>query len=330
MRRILKSIVILAGILPLSYSCNQTEMENRPGHIAVNFIAGQIRDLDQTRSAYIDGQFQWCSTDTVGIYPNQGSQIFFSMADGAGTSSATFDGGGWGFRTNAVYYSYYPFIADFYLNRNHIPVSLKGQVQNGPSNLDHFGKYDYMYTPSAKADNGQLNFYYNHLVCIIRVTATLPAGSYRQITITAPTEAFVQEGYFDLQSESPHIIATSSSQELTIAFKNPITVNGNEQFLAYLISAPANLKGVELTVSAVDINEKQFDCIKTPSKNYEPSNLYGLGCTSWTEVPLTVTLAENAGSNGGYDPVGNGGDFTWGNDIEINPGGIGNDFSWGN
>ena len=298
MRKIIIPAIPMAVLL-LVNSCSKQEVTNKTDNISVCFVAQQITDSELTKSAYIDGRFQWSDKDTVGIYPDSGSQIYFSMAEGAGTSSATFDGGGWGFRSKAVYYSYYPFIADFYLDRHRIPVSLTGQVQNGASNLDHFGKYDYMYTPAAAENSGAIVFSYKHLVCIIRVTATLPAGSYRQITITAPTAAFVQKGYFDLQSESQSIIPTSSSKELTVAFKDPITVNGSQQFMAYLISNPVNFKDTEIKVSAVDINKKQYDCKKTPSKNYEPATINGLSCTSWTEVPQTVGLAIDDWGDGG-------------------------------
>lgn len=298
MKKFIVSAITMAAIL-IGNSCSKQESSQTPDNISVRFVAQQITDSELTKSAYVGGQFQWSDKDTVGIYPDSGSQIYYSMAEGAGTSSATFDGGGWGFRSGAVYYSYYPFIADFYLDRHRIPVSLTGQVQDGASNLDHFGQYDYMYTPAATEDAGIITFSYKHLVCIIRVTATLPAGSYRQITITAPTAVFVQEGYFDLQSDTPHIIATQSSKELTVAFKDPIMVNGSQQFMAYLISNPANLKDTEIKVSAVDSNKKQFDCKKTPSKNYEPATINGLSCTSWTEVPQTVGLAIDDWDQGG-------------------------------
>lgn len=298
MKKFISSAISMA-ILILANSCSKQEASQTADNISVQFVAQQITDAEQTKSAYIDGQFQWSEKDTVGIYPDSGSQIYFSMAEGAGTSSAIFDGGGWGFRSGAVYYSYYPFIADFYLDRHKIPVSLTGQVQNGASNLDHFGQYDYMYTPAAAENGGIITFSYKHLVCIIRVTATLPAGTYRQITITAPTAVFVRKGYFDLQSDAPHIIATESSKELTVAFKDPITVNGSQQFMAYLISNPVNLKDTEIKVNAVDSNKKQFDCKKTPSKNYEPATINGLSCTSWTEVPQTVGLAIDDWSQGG-------------------------------
>lgn len=266
----------------LMLACSEQKISTLDEHLAVTFDAQPIDSEDGTRSAYVNGDFQWTANDTVGIYPATGSQIYFSMAAGAGTSRATFDGGGWGFKSNSVYYSYYPFMADFYLNRHKIPVSFEGQVQDGRNNSEHFGLFDYMYTPGAQVNNNSLVFSYKHLVCIIEVMATLPAGTYKQITLTAPTQAFVTKGYFDLQSNNPQIIATESSNDLTVTFKESVTVNDSDPFSTFLISAPVDLNGVEITVTAVDLDGKRYDCKKTPSRAYLASTRYGLTCSNWS------------------------------------------------
>lgn len=257
----------------------------------VSFVADNFIEADSPTRTILDGStFMWAANDTVGIYPNAGSQIFFAMAEGAGTNSAVFDGGGWAFRSGSVYYSYYPFIADFYLNRNSIPVSYTDQHQNGPSNLSHFGKYDYMFADRATEENYSISFNYHHLGCVIRVNATLEPGTYRQVTITAPTAVFTLKGHFDLESESPAIITDESGKELTVVLDN-FTITEKGTYQIYLMSAPVDLAGTEITVSIVDSGKKQYDCKKTPSRPYEAPGIYGLSCTSWTEVPQTVGLA---------------------------------------
>ena len=70
-------------------------------------------DGPQTRTSIQNGsEFIWAAGDTVGIYPDTGAQIYFAMESGAGASAASFDGGGWAFKSSALYYSYYPFIGD--------------------------------------------------------------------------------------------------------------------------------------------------------------------------------------------------------------------------
>ena len=78
-----------------------------------------IKDEDgfETKaSAVPDGGvvgFAWEATDTIGIYPDKGFQGYFSMENGAGTNSASFDGGSWALKKNSTYVSYYPFVADY-------------------------------------------------------------------------------------------------------------------------------------------------------------------------------------------------------------------------
>ena len=53
-------------------------------------------------------KFLWAENDTVGIFPNSGSQAEFIMAEGASTQTATFNGGGWALKHSATYSAYYP------------------------------------------------------------------------------------------------------------------------------------------------------------------------------------------------------------------------------
>ena len=61
--------------------------------------------LDTRTDIAPGGGFLWSANDTVGIFPNSGSQVYFAMTSGAGAGSATFDGGGWDFKPSAVYRS---------------------------------------------------------------------------------------------------------------------------------------------------------------------------------------------------------------------------------
>ena len=69
-----------------------------------------------------------------------------------------------------------------------------------------------------------------------------------------------------------------------------ITLTSQTSFDVYLLSAPVDLKGVQVTVSVVNGEETELQCYKTPSKSYFKQNLYGLTCNVWTEVPQTVSI----------------------------------------
>ena len=240
------------------------------------------------------GDFIWADGDTVGIYPNTGSQVYFAMASGAGASSATFDGGGWDFKASSgdnvyYYYSYYPFIGDIYLDRTHIPVSFVGQKQPGTSDIEHIGRYDYMYTFPSSASDGAVSFSYKHLCCIIRPLVTLPAGTWTKLAVTAPSNVFAVKGYFDLTAASPAIFPTVTSNQIQIDLEN-ITLTEAATFQIYVLSAPVDLKGTEITVSVRNSLGQEFQCKKTPSYVYTAGFIGGLTCSNWVEAPMSLII----------------------------------------
>ena len=63
-------------------------------------------DAPETRASAVPNGgsvgFVWEATDTVGIYPDKGSQVYFNIEDGVGTSSVSFTGGGWALKQNST------------------------------------------------------------------------------------------------------------------------------------------------------------------------------------------------------------------------------------
>ena len=201
------------------------------------------------------------------------------MTSGAGASSAIFDGGGWDFKPSSSYYSYYPFIGDMYLDRHHIPVSYLGQVQPTADDIDHIGAYDFMYSTAASAQNGSLLFSFAHLNCIIRVTATLEAGTYTKMTISSPDKDFATSGYYDLMSDHPAIIPLQTASQLSIDLGN-ITFESQTTFNVYLMSAPCNLKDKDIVVSFTTLSGTKYSQTKKPSRNYAAESIGGLTCNN--------------------------------------------------
>ena len=295
------SLVILSG------GCKEDDSfrADNPTVEKVSFTADDYKEIDEdtlpTRTSVRNNtEFFWAQGDTVGIYPDTGAQVYFVMEDGAGASSAKFDGGGWALKQSAEYYIYYPFIGDIYLNRHRIPVSYVGQKQTGLTGVDHIGAYDYMYTDATFSESGNLNFNYHHLGCIIRPKLTLPAGTYTKLAITAPSEVFVKSGWFDLQplENSVSVNGTKFSNQITIDLDG-VSVDGSTTFLVYVMSAPVNLKGTEITISVLNDQKKEYQCKKTPSANYTAGRIGGLTCSSWTEVPQSMGMIIDGWDDGG-------------------------------
>ena len=63
--------------------------------IEEDFATGIVDTLTATKASFSGANFIWSLGDRIGIVPNTGSQIYFAVNDGAGTSTAAFDGGDW-------------------------------------------------------------------------------------------------------------------------------------------------------------------------------------------------------------------------------------------
>lgn len=309
MKNALNHLATILISLFVATSCNKIETATSTDRniITINYSIDDmipVGDADYQTRISLDNtdKFIWAEGDTVGIYPNQGAQVFFVVEPNVSAGTAVFDGGGWSFRQDNTYSCYYPFIGDIYLNRTNIPVSFTGQKQTGISGIAHVGSHHYMYTDPTSAVNGMLNFGLHHLGCIIRPKLTLPAGTYTKLAITAPSNVFVKNGHYDLSSGTCAIVGDEFSNQIQIDLEN-ITLTEKTTFRVYLSSAPVNLKGVELTVSVLDSKKKELQCKKTPSANYTAGTLAGLTCSTWTEVPQSMGMIiqdwENGGTIGG-------------------------------
>lgn len=253
----------------------------------------------QTKTYISGSSHPWSSDDVVGIYPDTGGQVYFNIGEGyAGSTSAPFDGGGWEFKAGSTYYGYYPFIPEVYLDRHNIPVSFTGQRQRSKTGSDHIGQFSVLRTPGTTADNGSLHFVFKHLTAyyLLRIS-NLPAGTYSQVTVSAPSTLFVEKGHYDLMAESPAIVPEKFTSEMTILLDD-FSVQPSETFDVYMALAPVDLSGKEITISMMDSKKKQYDFVKSISAAYVSGKIYGYLCNTWTEVPQTIGVGIGGWDNG--------------------------------
>ena len=284
----MRRVLFLAASIGIVAACSEFEQPvqnygtNNDGNLvkSVVFEILPIKngdELDTKASAVPNGtnvSFAWEVTDTVGIFPDTGSQAFFSMESGAGSSTASFDGGGWALKQGTSYVSYYPLVGEFYLDRDKIPVSFIGQKQIGNVSPFHGARYFLATAPTTSA-NGVLRFSYNTLNTIINVNATLPAGTYTKASLTVNDPLFVEEGTYSLEEQA--IVGMTYSNTLKIDLED-VTLTSQGVLPIYFMSAPVDLKGKEVTVKVISSDGKKYECVKTPSKPYAAGTRYGLTC----------------------------------------------------
>lgn len=200
-------------------------------------------------------EFSWATNDTIGIFPNEGAQAYFPMIAGAGTKTASFTGGGWALKDASTYAAYYPFIGNFYLNKQAIPVDYSGQVQTRNASTAHLGAYDYMTASPSMPQNGLVDFEFNHLGALVQVELNLQQSSnLNLLELTTDDEAFVYQGKIDLMASQTVIAATQKSNSFKIQLKDIETKEEDQTITVYLMLAPTDLSGKKLKVSVQDYN----------------------------------------------------------------------------
>lgn len=291
------AIALMTGAIGCSVNVLESEQDES---LKIVFEASPFVDGDRdisTRTSVVPNElytvfdFIWSAEDTVGIYPDAGSQVFFTMENGAGASSATFDGGAWTCKDGYVYRSYYPFIGDIYLDATKIPVTFLGQKQVGNDNSDHFQKYDYMYTAAATKESGFLNFTYKHLGTVVLPWVELPAGHYTGLTLSLDEALFVTEGEYDLTAASPAIVGKKYSDSMSIDLD--VTFTSPDILKVYVPLAPMDMSGKTLTVTITNENGREFQYTYNPSKPYVASKIYRLKSAT-SLVPNNIEFADPA------------------------------------
>ena len=291
----------------LSTACSHDEIiEPASNHSGVSFRLHDftIDPLSRT-SVEITEQaviFTWAEDDKVGIFPDtDASQARFLMSSGAGTKTATFDGGGWALKPDMKYASYYPYIADAELDKNHIPVDYTGCVQKGDAGTLHLGGYDFMAAYSHVPVKGEVNFDYNHLGCLLQLKLTLPeAAVYNSVTLKTAEKVFVSKGYYDLMADEIQIQPETLSDTFVIGLEDVETQAAKEEVLVYALMAPVDLSSKEVQLIVDYADDKQV-ATTVQMKNMRAGVVYSV--TAVLEVESDDPGSGDDGKDDGNDDV---------------------------
>lgn len=184
--------------------------------------------------------FPWAATDVVGIFPASGSQLYFSMANGVGTNYASFDGGGWALIRTADYYSYFPFVPDFYIDKEAIPFTYIGQEQNGNADPSKAQLGEYCHQVAKGEYNAQtqtLDFGYQRLGALFRFRIPVDAGVYESLTIEVEDNLLASEGTFKAINIDGKLYNTTLTDNLMMSFKN-VSFETSGELIAFMMLPP--------------------------------------------------------------------------------------------
>ena len=225
-------------------------------------------------------EFSWADEDTIGIFPNEGSQVYFPIIIGNEKSNtASFTGGGWALKTSSKYAAYYPFIGNFYMNPKEIPVSYVGQKQTENASMAHLNKFDYMTASASTPDMGKVNFQFEHLGAFVQLKIIMPqGGTLSSVTLWSDEALFTTEGTIDLTAETPVINSVNKSTTLTLHVENITTTTENPVATLYLMLSPVDFTGKTLNAIVKQSNGSS-ETITLTSKNFEAGKAYGISGT---------------------------------------------------
>ena len=232
-----------------------------------------VHENPNTRTAVTDDyQLVWSVNDTIGIFPNEGFQVAFPMAEGAGQKHANFTGGGWALKPSATYSAYCPLIGQFYLDKTQIPFSLEGQTQVGNNNTAHIGKYDYMIAVNNSVnDQGCVNFGFQHLVEVLHLKITMPdAGAYSKVEVRT-SGGFNNEGAFSLQDG---VVSPQKAVGVQTLNLEDVTLTEDNKILeVYMVIPPVDLTEETLIAKVFKEDGKTYTAI-LKSRQYETGGFY--------------------------------------------------------
>ena len=279
-----KNLFFLAIVALLTFaSCTDEvqEMESQQSQFLKQIVmTTQDFELEaNSRTLYqvADGAVQctWAANDTVGVFPNEGGQVYFPMVSGEGAKNATFHGGGWALKDGSVYGAYYPFVGEAYLDRNAVPVNYIGQTQVGNGSMAHLGTYDYMVAPATAPEFGSANFMFKHLSALVQLKLTVPKpATLTSVKLVAETEAFAVKGKVDIMVDKPSITPIKNASEVELILQEIKTTEENQVVTLYMMLPPADLSSQ--TLKAVVSMDKGLEEIILDSKNFQAGKVYGL------------------------------------------------------
>lgn len=258
--------------------------------------------------------FVWCPNDTVGIYPQSGSQVEFPIYEGDGTSVASFDGGGWALKNDYSYIAYYPYNKHNY-DRSNILLPFGGQKQVGNNNYDNLTKCDYVVSQVANTTNGELTFVFKHLAALVKFQFTVPeADTFSGLLLSSEESIFPILQCADLTGETPEINTVSTSKYFQVLLSN-VSVAKGEVVTIYALVPASDLS--KKTFTAKLISSKASYITTMEGKNFQSGKGYSysssLTKSSKTHLFVDLGLSVNwAMTNiGANSPEDYGDYFAW-------------------
>ena len=282
MKKYIQSMMAFAAIVSFA-SCssedNNTTIENESATKVMTFTATQEGDEQSTRAAISTSDskvINWESDDKISIFDGTNNNQF-TLKNGAGTKSATFQGVA---ASAETYTAVYPYQSEATLSGTSVEkVTLKA-TQNATANS--FDKEAALMI--AEGDNTTLTF--KNVVGYVKVT---PKFACSKIVLQAAGESEYLAGMCTLSyGDGMPSIAFTSDQSTSITLSGTITAN-----TAYYIAVPAVTLSAGWSISFTDNTGDVYTRTGSNSITFKRNTIINLGEFSRTDNNLKLTLTQN-------------------------------------
>lgn len=265
--------------------------------------------------------FAWKSGDVIGVVPADGKtyQTNFEVKEiSSDPKQASFDGGEWALKSGRSYTSYYPCQRLAAISGDELDFSFLGQEQKANDNLEHLGKYDYMYASAVTPVDNKLNFSFKHLISLVRFCLTVPMEARCSGVVLESTENwFAEKLYLRLNDGATRAGTLLKSYQLPL---NNIDVSTGSVLTVWLAVMPtASLKGKTLNVT-LNSNKGPVFCSISITDEWKAGTAYSYTCTLHESAPelvdLGLSVKWSSCNIGASSPEGYGDYYAW---AELDP-----------
>ena len=290
MKKLLFTIPVLAAMTACSEMREDITESQKPEMQSVNGVVMQVADIPfaegTTRASMAIGTsgltFTWSDGDKTGVYSSTDGFALFNLTSGSGTSSATFDGGGFTLTDGATYYSFFPYAAAA-TDKTAIPVDFTEQTLTQDDDMVSPMAKDYLYA-SAVADEGSALFNYSHIGSFVRTKLTMPASTSVDSVDFIPMYAeLTQQGTVDVTAAGNPLTVTATSPKMTLALSGVGVPSGGELTL-WGAMAPQNLSATTEAVAIIAHSGANIYSARVSGKNLQAGKAY-----RWTATPIQPT-----------------------------------------
>lgn len=207
-------------------------------------------------------KFSWGSGENVVVFGREGNK---GKSDAAllrtltsGEASSKLESKGFQLMDGINYYAYIPAAKfDITTDFTYIPLTFEGQRQTANNNTDHLKSYDYACAQATKASGANsLEFNLKNQVgwIVVEHLFTEETKGVTSLTLSTADPLFTSSCKLDATTSTFNKYGIIYSTSLTLNLGKPngkgLDLNKGEYFRAFFTTAPVNLSGKELTITA--------------------------------------------------------------------------------